>query len=366
MPDQITALMRLPSLFFSWWLSELAGLLPRGLRFSFTTSQPGFILTFKGDEIVLNKRTGRRGEEELGRMAISGAVDRSSSEAAVAFSSLAERRHRKWPITVRLASHLGLRKLVDLPLAAKDDLSQLLLFELDRLTPFKADDVCFAWHVESADTKTGRMKVMLEMAPKTTVSQVVDLAKARGRDVDRVELDSESDDRKPLDLLPGAHHDKPSGGWLNRLLRLTTFILLIVALALPLQKQRSAVGALEAEVATVRAKAEESLAIREQLAFMSGEAGFLADARNNRPTMTELMAELTRLLPDDSHIVQLRINEDSIDLSGLADKASGLVAILDQSPMLGSPKFKSPVTRHQQSGKERFQISVELTAADPS
>lgn len=356
-----TAALRLPHAILQWWLAELIGLIPRSLRPSSTAAKRSLVIEIDGEEIVLSKHAGRQGVSELGRTADGQETAGEAVVGTKAFASLGERRYRKWPIVVRLAGRLGLRKLVDLPLAARDDLHQLLHFELDRLTPFKADDVCFAWRIQATDSKAERMSVALEMAPKIIVDRAVEIVSAHGREIDHVELDGSHHGDGPLDLLPRRDHEKASGSWLDRMLRIITLVLLILAIALPIRKQMAVVSELEADITVVRAKAEESLALRERLAFMSNEASFLAKARSGRPTMTEVLAELTNLLPDHSHIGQLKISDRSIDLNGFADKASILLAILDQSSMFASPRFKSPVTRDQRSGKERFQIAVELS-----
>lgn len=353
----LTAALRLPNTVLQWWLVELMGLVPRFLRPSKTVKR-SLVLELYSDEIVLSKHTGRQRVSELGR-----AVDGDGTEGdavSAALAGMGERRYRKWPIIARLDGHLGMRKVIDLPLAAKDDLQQLLHFELDRLTPFKAENVCFAWRILATDSKTERMSVALEMAPKAIVDRAVELVSAHGREIDQVELGGSHQDEGPLNLLPQVDDDKPGVSWFDRLLRIVTLVLLVVAIALPIRKQMVIVEELDADIAIVRAKAEESLQLRERLAFMSNEASFLAEARNSRPTMVEVLAELTNLIPDHSHIAQLKISDGSIDLNGFADKASDLLAILDQSSMFESPKFKSSVTRDQKSGKERFQISVEL------
>ena len=356
-----TGAFRLPSAFLDWWLTELQGLVPRFLLPATKVSGPGLTLHLTGDEIILSKRTGRRGVTELARITDGDALDQEIAAGVEALPDLAVRGNRKLPILVRLASTFGMRRVVELPLAAKDDLQQFLQFELDRLTPFRADDVCFAWRIDETDSKTGRMKVALDMAPKAIVSRAIGLARAHDRDIDRIELERAHPDDEPLDLLPRDQEDKSAGNWFNHLLKIVTLLLLVTAIALPIRKQMKFIDELEAEVMSVRSQAEESLVLREKLAFMSKEASFLADSRNALPTMTETIAELTRLVPDDAHILQLRIHKGTIDLNGVAEKASSLLAILDSSPVLASPRFKSPVIKDQRSGKERFQISVELT-----
>ncbi|MGI9492609.1 MAG: hypothetical protein ACR2QF_09445, partial [Geminicoccaceae bacterium] len=133
---------RMPATFLQWWFDELRGLLPRSMGAKSSASKSSLVLSLGGDKMALLARTARHGEKELeraGRDALDG--------PGPTWASFGARRYRKWPIVIRLGGDLGLRKVIDLPLAARDDLGQLLNFELDRLTPFKADDVCFAWRV---------------------------------------------------------------------------------------------------------------------------------------------------------------------------------------------------------------------------
>lgn len=350
---------RLPTAFLQWWFDELRGLLPRSLSTTSPSSKSGLILNLRGEDTVLIERTACHGERELDR-----AGGDELKKSGLALASFGNRRYRKWPIIVRLGGDLGLRKVVDLPLAARENLGQLLHFELDRLTPFKADDVCFAWRVLETDAENSRMQVELEMAPKAVVDRAMILVDKHGRKVDRVELEGGTD-RQSLDLMPSSVGVKPSKGWLRRLLPLIALGLGITAVMLPLNKQQRLLDQIEQDMAVVRAEAEESLAIREQLDGLAKKASFLATTKNKRATMTEVLAELTRAIPDHSHIVQLQIQGTSIELNGLADKASDLIAILDQSPMLASPQFRSPVTRDPRSNKERFQISVDLIERAP-
>ena len=243
--------------------------------------------------------------------------------AAGDIAGLNKRRYRRWPLVLRLPSHLGLRKQVDLPLAAKEDLAQLLQFELDRLTPFKAEDVRFAWRILDTDSKSGRMQVALEMAPRTAIAEAVEIARQSGRQVDRVELDGkQGSERTPSISYRLTGRTRAAGGWLNRVLAITTLLLLMIAVAWPMKKQMDVISDLDAEIAILRAEAEESLTLRQRLAQMSSEASFVARARHERPTMTALLAELTQLLPDDSYLQQLRITQKSIGLNGLAAEPS--------------------------------------------
>jgi general secretion pathway protein L len=364
MADQLRAVTQMPGAFMQWWLGELGGLLPRVVAPSRGKQRPSLVLSFRADEIILMEQAKRGAMRELGRVDVGGKdkLGLDVAERPAGLAALSERRYRKWPLVIRLAPHLGMRKLVELPLAAKDDLAQVLQFELDRLTPFKPEDVNLAWRVQDTDSKAGRMRVLLEIAPKAMIDRATDVAARYQREVDHIELEQTEDNDQPLDLRPKLAEDKPASGWGTRILRITTLVLLVITLVLPIIKQQQVIADLDTQVLTARQGAEVSLQLRERLTSMSNEAAFLANARNGRPTMTELLAELTELLPDHSHILQLRVTEQNVDLMGLADKATDLISILAQSPLLEGPAFNSPVTRDSRSDKERFHISVDLAA----
>jgi general secretion pathway protein L len=142
-------------------------------------------------------------------------------------------------------------------------------------------------------------------------------------------------------------------------------MLAIAAVWIPLDRQQRAVDRLEQEVLTLKASAEEVLALRQRLDAETSEAGFLAKAKTGSPSMTAILAELTGLIPDHSHIQQLEIGDGRVELGGYADKASDMITILDRSEMFAAPEFRSAVTRDPTIGKERFQIAVELAAGRP-
>lgn len=357
-----TALHALRNL-MQWWLAELTNLLPCPPKSSSMRNRRCLVLAISHMDTILVAHTSKHGEKELGR--IIRTSDRvpsteHSPDSSSALAAMAERRYREWPLIARLSGNLGLRKLVDLPLVDKDELGQLLYFELDRLTPFKAEDVSLAWRVIGTETKSARMRVELEMAPKSVINKALELANAHGRQVNRVELEGGQDDQTPLDLLPHSDGVESSKGWLNRILPIITLGLLVAAVVIPFHKQQVLIGGLEAEITDVRADAEASLALREEIDSLVEEAHYLVDAKNGRATMTEILAELTQLIPDHSYIQQLHIGKSSIEISGFAEAASGLIAVLDKSSILTSPEFKSPVTRDARSGRERFRISVKL------
>jgi len=364
MPDQQQTALRIMGSFVRWWLGELGGLMPKALVSTFGARRACLILIVQDSDFVLLTETKNSGRFELGRLnktSVNQLVS-NTTEHPEALSALTERRYRNWPLIVELAQHLGMRKVVDLPLVNKDDLGQLLQFELDRLTPFKAEDVRLAWRVEHTDAAAKRMRVMLEIAPRTVIEQAMGLINLYQRQICRIELSGGSSDHHPLDLQIERKDREEPKDRLNVAFRLLAPLLLLIAAFIPIRQQHKVINNLESQIEATQEQAEEALKLRDQLTLMMNETSFLADAQQRYPAMTELLAELTRILPSHSHILQLNIDGSSIELFGLAGKASDLITALDRSPMMQAPKFNSAVTREAQSGKERFHILVELPA----
>jgi general secretion pathway protein L len=343
------------SALWSWWLAELAGMLPRRLKQVGRRERRQIVLLLNPGETVVLERTGDRAR-------VVGAADSQASDHARHLAALLQRVNpRRQPVTVCLSGDLGLRKIISLPLAARDDLEQLLRFEMDRLTPFRAEEVYFAQRIVDTDMPNRKIMVELAVAPRSIVEQALQTARTAGAAASRVELGAaRPDGRAPLNLLPQEAGDAAGERRLIRALIVLALILAIVAVAIPLQRQRSKLAALTDQVAATRVEAEESHALREELDQLSRTSTFLLAEKGRRPMTTEVLADLTRLMPDQAYLAQLTLQDGEVQLHGWAATASDLISLLDQSPLFRAPRFRSPVTRDGSDGTERFHLSVEL------
>ena len=367
MSDHQQTVQKITGSILSWWLGELRELLPRAFRYALEARRASFVLIVNGSHFVLLKQAKHGDRSELGRLGKASIDQLTSSkiEFPDALSALTEHRYRNWPLIVELDQHLGMRKTLDLPLVDNEDLGQILHFELDRLTPFRAEEVCLAWRVEHTNASAKHMRVMLEIAPRTIIDQVRNLASLFERQVNRIELSGGPPGHQPLDLQIGRREIKTPSGLMKIVHRLLAPILLMVAIFIPIRYQYDAINNLESQIEATKEQAEEALKLQDQLTLLTRETSFLVDAKRRNPAMTELLAELTRILPRHSHILQLNVDAPLIELLGLAGKASDVITALDRSPLLQAPKFDAAVTYEPGSGKERFHILVELSARGP-
>jgi general secretion pathway protein L len=343
------------SALWGWWLAELAGMLPRRLKRVARRDRRQIVLLLNADETVVLERTADRAR-------VVGVASADQNDRDRQLAALLQRvNQRRQPVTLCLGDQLGLRKVIALPLAARDDLEQLLRFEMDRLTPFRAEEVYFAYRIVETDTASRRITVELAVAPRSIVEQALKTARTLGLVAARVELGpARPEGREPLNLLPEEAADAAGQRRLIRALVLLALILASVAVAIPLQRQRATLAALTDQVAATRIEAEQSRALRDQLDQLTQTGSFLLAEKGRRPRATEVLADLTRLMPDQAYLAQLTLQGGEVQLHGWAATASDLISLLDQSPLFRAPQFRSPVTQDGSDGTERFHLSVEL------
>jgi Tfp pilus assembly protein PilN len=90
----------------------------------------------------------------------------------------------------------------------------------------------------------------------------------------------------------------------------------------------------------------------------------LAALRGRTAGRIRTLAELTRLLPATASLADASIGDDGVTITGSADSASGLLALLGASPQFRNPEFTSAITKTAE-GKEQFRIRMQLTGGQP-
>jgi general secretion pathway protein L len=68
---------------------------------------------------------------------------------------------------------------------------------------------------------------------------------------------------------------------------------------------------------------------------------------------------VTDLIPETSYLTTFRYREDKIELDGISDKASELIAILESSPYFAGVEFTAPTTKYL-SSQERFSLRMRI------
>jgi general secretion pathway protein L len=361
----MTTFSYLLSRFFTWWFAELAACLPSGLRSLFRRQSTILAIGLADDEVRLRLLKGTNWRE-LGRVLLHPA---SPSEMRQAFAAAVRGVHlRRAEIVVELPADRVLQRIVDLPMAAAENLREVLSFEMDRNTPFQADEVAFDYRVTGTDSIAKRITVDLAVVPRTLIERAIAVAEAFGVRPDRVAAAGSGVADSAVNLLPRAAWSG-RGTFARRLsvgLTIVAFALAVAAAYLPLHERRQILAAYEARLAESRAAALQADAVKQRVTAALEHTRFLIDRRLSTPTTAGVLNEVSERLPDDTWLIQLRVRGDQLTLSGFSPAAASLIAGLENSPMLSEVRFGSPVTVDPRVGRERFNLSAVVTAAPGS
>ncbi|MCP5364162.1 MAG: pilus assembly protein PilM [Hyphomicrobiales bacterium] len=354
--------------FFSWWFAELSSFLPDRVLRLFRPPQQ--LLVLDVDDVTLSIRSVASGQEhEVGCLLISeiNDPDRNPPISELVRDLLVDAGVVDPEVRVRVPVSKSLRRVLELPKAAQRDIRQALSFDMDRLTPFSSDDVYFDFRVGDQETASKRLRIELIVLPRGVVDAAVSLAEKAGLPPDAVDVDWSGDEHQQAwnflpqtQVRPNAHRQTV----LSWALATLTLLLAATAVYVPMHRDRTVLAQLESEVAASKQQAELGRKLQEEFQHVSEQARFIFDNRLARPTVIDVIDELTRTLPDDTWLFRLRYTNGEVQAFGNSSAASALIGLVEGSPMFSDARFLAPITRDRQSDIERFQIGFQIVQAD--
>jgi len=337
--------------FFTWWRTELGGMLPDGLRHRLEGRLETLRLTQTGDELHISRGDNAR-LEELGRVDM--ALPEAGERLAAVVDGLDGASTR---VEVVVPPEKLLVKQIQLPLAAEENLRQVLGFEMQRQTPFRAEQVYFNFRVLARRPGSQQLDVRLAVVPRTIVESVLGLL-ARW---DLVQGDSADVEDGIFEFVPDDDGRRRTSG-LKRVLVAANLVLLAAVIAIPLAQQRQVLDALRVRLAEVRDAATTASNLQQRIDEHEARSRYLFDRKRGQPASVELLEELSRRLPDDTWLFRAEIRDGKVHLQGTSNRASALIAGLEASGFLEDVRFASPVTQDGASGRERFHLSAAIVA----
>jgi general secretion pathway protein L len=343
--------------FWQWWRRELVALVPPALRRALAGWR-------KRPVLVIDDAAAALGYEAGGRCEIVGPIDLAAEQPEQVSTLLSLKNFRPGqPVAarMRLDPALALRLPMSLPMAALSNLSQVIEFEFERFSPFKRDAVYFRHRIAARDVENARLDVELTVLRRDVVDDLLWRAGRNGLRILGIDIAGQ-----PLPLPSNA----ASGDHQTRRQRLAPAatrivlglaVLMAVGLvAVPYLQNSAVISDLTDQVAQARRQADASGKLQGAIDGEIHDQSFVIDRKKGSPTVTELIASLTHILPDDVWLTELEIDGNGVQLSGYAQSATAVLGLLDQSPLLANAAFRSSVTQDAQLSRERFDISAQI------
>ena len=341
-----------------WWQAvqdDLLSLLPARWRALVAGQHRQLWLLPEGDELAL-VLAGPDGARPLGRVPREPGVLQELHARIEATGTAA------WLL---LPEGTGLRRRLSLPAAAEPRLREVLGFELDRQTPFSADQVVYEGRVLARDPASQTLQAELVVLPRARLDAALQSLGPLAAGLEGVDL-REGDRRLGLDLLAGAGHGRRRDPVrrMNSWLLAGGAVALVLAMLVVLGNREARLAGLRAEVAAAEEQVRDVRRVRNQLAASAQAANFLSQRRAAQPTMLELIQDLSDRIPDDTSLDKLAVNQGRVVMVGQSRAAPALVGLLQASPLLSEPALSGAVQADPRSGRDRFTLTAQLRAPE--
>ena len=349
--------------FWRWWSAELVQAMPERLA-ALRGAGAVPLLSLQGPDLVLlEPRAAASPDARVALDTLDAARGRAAAGALL--ERAGERRHR---VRFCLERHEALVRRITMPAATEENLRQVLAFEMDRLTPFRAEDVYFDYRVVSRDAAAGTLLLMIAVARRELVDARLAMLRGLGLSVQGVTVREEtSDNAAALDLLPSEQRGERESGRERSLrvgLAIVVLLLLAMALVWPVYRKREVVKNVMPQVGRAAQEAQATDNLSRELDRLVSDYNFLLGKKHGGPPALAYIEDVSRLLPDNTWVQQFDYKQAGktreVLVTGETVSSSRLIEIFEQSQLLQNAQTRGTVTRGSQPGTERFMIAAEV------
>jgi general secretion pathway protein L len=338
--------------FIGWWYEQMRSLLPQTMIGAPRWSNALLLdMGSDGSRSFLVRRQRHR-ERTLGPI---------DFDAAGLAAVRRGRRSRAAPrdLLIRLPPGRLLEHRFPIPLAAERDAANFLRYEIDRETPFNADEVFWTFDIESRDRVNGRLFVSLSMLPRADLANAISWLTGVGLAPAAIETLGEDQRVRhlPLGGPVTARHTMP-----RPVVGLAALcgLLALLAVVLPFVFQQTRIVSQERRIAALEPRVAEVFALRAHINGQAAGADVVAAERARVGDALEALAAITGIMPDNAFLTGLSLSKRDLTLTGQSGDAAGLISALSRAPTINSPSFSAPVTAAANGQGNLFSITASV------
>ncbi len=157
------------------------------------------------------------------------------------------------------------------------------------------------------------------------------------------------------------HHVVNQQARVNWAMGAVAVLLMIFVMAQSLWLREHQIKTINDAIEDVRAEAMAVQQIRTQIDDAAEAAGFLQSRKIENGYKVEMLAELTRILPDDTYLDRLSMHSETTQMQGKSGNAQSLIELVNDSPFFENASFRGPTRLDNRSGKEIFDLAADNT-----
>jgi general secretion pathway protein L len=316
---------------FRWWVDELTEMVPPQWRDRFF-NRASVSAEFGDQEIVYRK-------DDTGEV-------------------LAERPRKS--VKVLLPATTVLTRQIELPVLPMSDLKRMVALDLDRLTPFRAEQVLFDTEVIARDEENGRQTLLLGVLPRNFAHDILERARANDIEPAAISVASSEWHGPRLDFMPAIR--EAAGGTAAR--RRSVYwwaaagILLLFNLFMLSYRDASATDQMREAVESQQAPVVVAMRLRDKVQKEAARRNALLKQKKQNSPLPVLDA-VSQALPNGAWVERFEWNGRTVHLRGFQKDTPDLLAKLEASPLLHNARALTSDPHAAQGGAGGFDLAVD-------
>jgi general secretion pathway protein L len=237
---------------------------------------------------------------------------------------------------LRLPPAMTLRRTLILPAKTERYLKSVIGFELDRLTPFSADEVF--WSISGLTRHKDRLKFCLSIVPRSIAAPLFTVLTQMRLKPLFLEVGSDLISTRSLNPLPMSPSPMQRA-WVGLCCTLA-----IIATFLPLGLQQWRLEEVNHQLTVLAPELRELTALKRDAQLANAGLALIAAARGNGDAL-QILAALTEALPNGTWLSRLSMTPGHIILMGKSDDAARLIIALTAASDFHNPNFVGAVNQ---------------------
>ena len=278
---------------------------------------------------------------------------------------------KKVQVQFLLANDEALVRRIALPQAAKENLAEVIEFELDKYVPFNSDQVEISYKIDKKNSDENKLLLDLAVVPKQKLTDVLSLCEKNSVELDGIDINMRSPEIEPdylgVNLLPSKYRKAKNYNnlKLNSVLSVLLIALIYFVIDTSISSKQDKIENLTEINSQLQKQAKTSKSLRKELKSVIVSSKFLQNKKNDISSVVTVLSELTSILPDTTYLSKVKVSEGKLEITGQSDNANVLVPELNKSSNWFAPQISGPITPDPRTKKERFTIKAELKEPQP-
>lgn len=262
---------------------------------------------------------------------------------------------------------LLVRTLDPLPPESRPYLDNIVRHQLERLVPWRADNVLHSYRVGTAGTRDERLAVTVCATARSLHAAILEaLAALAPRKVRLVYPDVPQVGGEVAIDINGGGRSSDRIRRIRRAAVAATLAVLVIGIGALAYLGNSWLNADD-----VIAANDQSIAgLHKQLTARGAgnpaanrDLDMILARRRAQPPVALVIEALSATLPDDTWLTELQIADGNVRVSGVSHNVAQLVPLVEGSPLFAEATFFAPTTRLPDGASDRFHLQARLLPA---